>query len=306
MNEVEEISLYELIMMIAKGWKTIFLTTVITIGLSIVVYVFYNQPTYESETTSSIIFIQKQYTDVGEYTFPYSKSEEFIKILKDDDYLKFIANATNIDKSIISNSITYTVKDLNKFVVNVSNSNSETTDIILKSLFENNEDFLNYYLSDEALVKLELSKNLELRLLNKNLIDANRIIGFLENKLVETSLYLGSNINPEYSSIVNVLESRETIKKEIEFSINDVEESIKLIETFNTQVRTFKDYLDMDSKPLIADLKLNYDENQSIESYKFNAKTLFPIAGLLGIILGVFIVFFKHYWVSNSQANISN
>ena len=140
MNEVEEISLYELLTMITKEWKTIIFTMFIMIGLSICVYVFYNKPTYESQITGSIIFNQNQYTDIGEYTFPYSKSEEFIKMLKDDEYLSFIAAKTKLDKSIISNSITYTVKDLNKFVLNVSNSNIETTNIILEVLMENSEE----------------------------------------------------------------------------------------------------------------------------------------------------------------------
>lgn len=306
MNEVEEVSLYELIMMITKEWKTILITAVITIGLSIGVYVFYNQPSYESQSTSSIIFYQNQYTDLGEYTFPYSKAEDFIKILKNEDYVSFIASKTKLDKSIISSSITYTVKDLNKFVVKVSNSNSDTTNIILKTLLANNEDYLNYYLSDEALVKLNLLKTLQLKSLNKNLDGANRVISFLEIKLDETNLYLGSNINPEYSSLINILESRKTAVKEIEFNISDIEESLKLIDAFNSNILSFEDYLILDSKLLISDLKLKYDDVQSFESYRFIAKTLFPIAALLGIMLGIFIVFFKRYWTSNSQANTSN
>lgn len=305
MNDVEEISLYELILLITKGWKIILITTITTVLLSFGVYLFYNQPNYESQTTGSIAFIQTQFTDIDKYTFPYSKSEDFIKILKNEDYFKFIATKTNLDKSLISESITYSVKDSNEIILSVSNSNPEITSTIMKSLKENNQSFLNYFLSNEVVMNLDLSKNTKLKSFNRELIVINRIITYLENKLVETNVYLGSNINPEYSSIINELESRKTEIKELEFNISDVEESIKLIDEFKSTILSFNDYLNSDSKLLISELELNYEDNQSFEAYRFSAKTLFPIASILGIMLGVFIVFFKHYWLTNSQANLN-
>lgn len=301
MNELEEISFYELFIMMSKGWKTILITTFIAFVFSIVLYIFFNQPTFELQTKSSINFNQNQYTDLGEYTYPYTKSEDFIKLLKDEDYIAFLTTKTNLEKSVILNSISYTVKDFNNFVIKVSNSNIETVNIILKVLKENNENYLNYYLSKEALANLSLSKSLRLKSLNKSLIDVNKIISYLESKLDETRLYLGSNINPEYSSLLNVLEVRKTIRKELEYSISDIEESIKIIEAFHNQSLTFQDYIVLDSKLLISELELNYDEEQSLDIYRFNAKVLFPIACLFGIMLGIFIVIFERYWTSSSQ-----
>lgn len=301
MNELEEISFYELFIMMSKGWKTILITTFIAFVFSIGLYIFFNQPTFELQTKSSISFNQNQYTDLGEYTYPYTKSEDFIKLLKDEDYIAFLTTKTNLEKSVILNSISYTVKDFNNFVIKVSNSNIETVNIILKVLKENNENYLNYYLSKEALVNLSLSKSLRLKSLNKNLIDVNKIISYLESKLDETRLYLGSNINPEYSSLLNVLEIRKTIRKELEYSISDIEESIKIIDAFNNQTLTFQDYIGLDSKLLISELELKYDEEQSQDIFRFNAKVLFPIACLFGIMLGIFIVIFERYWTSSSQ-----
>lgn len=301
MNELEEISFYELFIMMSKGWKTILITTFIAFVFSIGLYIFFNQPTFELQTKSSISFNQNQYTDLGEYTYPYTKSEDFIKLLKDEDYIAFLTTKTNLEKSVILNSISYTVKDFNNFVIKVSNSNIETVNIILKVLKENNENYLNYYLSKEALVNLSLSKSLRLKSLNKNLIDVNKIISYLESKLDETRLYLGSNINPEYSSLLNVLEVRKTIRKELEYSISDIEESIKIIDAFNNQTLTFQDYIGLDSKLLISELELKYDEEQSQDIFRFNAKVLFPIACLFGIMLGIFIVIFERYWTSSSQ-----
>jgi len=307
MNEVEEISLYELILMIIKGWRTIVLTTIILILLSVGVFIFFNKPTYVTQTNASLIYNQVQYTDIGEYTFPYTKPEEFITILKNEEFIEYIASETNLEQLMLVNSVTYNVKNSNEINISVSNSNKEMSSKILNIIKENSESFLNYYLSNEAINKLELSKTIKLKSLNKNLLDLNRIISYLENKLLETKIYLGNNINPEYSSIVNVLEIRKTDKKVLEFNINDLEEDIKLIDEFNSSIISFNDYLNSDSDLLISKLEMNFKDNKSNETYQFNAKTLFPISGLLGIMLGVFIVFFKSYWHTNSQIHsISN
>jgi len=307
MNEVEEISLYELILMIIKGWRTIILITIILILLSVGVFIFFNKPTYVTQTSASLTFNQVQYTDIGEYTFPYTKPEEFITILKNEEFIEYIASETNLEQLMLVNSVTYNVKNSNEINISVSNSNKEMSSKILNIIKENSESFLNYYLSNEAINKLKLSKTIKLKSLNKNLLDLNRIISYLENKLLETKIYLGNNINPEYSSIVNVLEIRKTDKKVLEFNINDLEEDIKLIDEFNSSIISFNDYLNSDSDLLISKLEMNFKDNKSNETYQFNAKTLFPISGLLGIMLGVFIVFFKSYWHTNSQIHsISN
>lgn len=301
MNEVEEISLYELILMIIKGWRTIILITIILILLSVGVFIFFNKPTYVTQTSASLTFNQVQYTDIGEYTFPYTKPEEFITILKNEEFIEYIASETNLEQLMLVNSVTYNVKNSNEINISVSNSNKEMSSKILNIIKENSESFLNYYLSNEAINKLKLSKTIKLKSLNKNLLDLIRIISYLENKLLETKIYLGNNINPEYSSIVNVLEIRKTDKKVLEFNINDLEEDIKLIDEFNSSIISFNDYLNSDSDLLISKLEMNFKDNKSNETYQFNAKTLFPISGLLGIMLGVFIVFFKRYWHTNSQ-----
>jgi len=168
MKEVEEISLFELIQIIIKGWKIILITTVITLVLSIGAFFLLNEPSYIYETKASLIYSQDQYTDLGEYKFPYSKADEFIKILKDEEFIEFISKETAVDKSEIINSITFSTSNINELGVTISNSNIEITNKIYQILHEHAEDFLEFYINREAVNKIRTSQDLRLKSIEKS------------------------------------------------------------------------------------------------------------------------------------------
>lgn len=306
MNDVEEISLYELIMMISKGWKTILITTVITIGLSIGVYVFNNQPSYESQTTGLIVFNQNQFTDIGLYSFPYSKSEDIALMLKDKEFTQLLSSELSIDEDNISSNLHINAPNATEYVLSISSSDQTNNELILNMIKEYSEKYVNYVASKNAAEQIKHAQAQKQDSLDNQISDKNRLLGYLNSELKDIDMFLGNNINPAYSSLLSYKTRLEFEKTELEFSKNDIEEVSIIANDFLSNNASFQDYLSTNQELLISDIMIEYGQIQTNEVYQFNAKTLFPIAGLLGIMLGIFIVFFKRYWISNSQANTSN
>lgn len=299
MNEIEEISLYELIQIIIKGWKTIIISTLVTLLLAIGVYLINNSPTYSSNLIGSVFFTKDQITDIGLYSFPYSKSEDFTLMLKDKEFIQFISNELNINDNEISSNLNISSPNAIEFVPNISSSNQINNDLILNKIKEYSEKYVNYVASKNAVEQVKHTHNQKLDSLDKQLSDKNRLLEYLNKELENTDKFLGNNINPSYSSLLSYKTRLEFERTELEFAKNDIEEVSLKVNDFISKNTSFQDYLSNNQEISISNIEIIYEPIQTIVSYKFNLKTLIPISIILGSMIGIFIVFFKNYWISN-------
>lgn len=302
MNEIEEITLYELVQTIIKGWKGILITTLITLGFSLVIFFTYNTPTYKSESIASIDFMQEFFTDLGQYTVPYSKSEEFILIFKNAEYIEYLSKVNELSYFEVANSISFTAIDADKYKISVSNVNEEILNKLHSSIKKYSKDFIDYILADKFIDQIESTNNIKSKTLEKQLSDKMQILQYLENELSNTKKLINSNvINPEYSTLSSQLVQMKRDIAEIGFEINEIEINKPKIEVYKNNNDTFEKYLQSSQQLFKSNLFVTNSNDTSYSIYRFSSKTLFPVSILLGIIIGVFIIFFKNYWQNNKK-----
>lgn len=299
MDDIEEISLYELILIIIKGWKLILISVLVALGLAIGIYLSNNTPTYSSNLTGTIFFTKDQITDIGQVSLPYTKSEEFAPILKDEEFIQFVSNELDIDANVVNSTLTINSPNVSDFMFNVTSSNQEYNELLLSKIEDFSEKYINYIASKNAVEQVNYTQNLKLDSLEKQLNEKIRSLDYLNTELQSTDKFLGNNVNPAYSSLLSYITRFEFEKKELEFAIDDVKEYSPIINNFIATNTSFTDYLTSAQELSISNIVIEFKEVESIKSYRFNAKTLFPISIILGGMLGIFIIFFKNYWTSN-------
>jgi len=301
MNEYEEISLKELILIILKGWKLIIYTVFIFLSIAIILFFTLNKPTYITQSNGSIIYIQEQNTEFGTYKIPYSKTEDFILILKSNEFYEYISEKTDIDIEELNNSINFSVINTNEFQVTVSNNIEESTKKIHDAVIAYSNQYISYVATYNAMNQINITLNLKLTTLDKLLVEKTNISSYLENELNHTTMLISNNINPIYSSLSNQWIQTKKEIAEIDFSISDINVNIPKINTFNSTILTFKDYLSTNNYSEILKIEIKHYHILSTESYRFSVKTIFPISVILGLMVGVFIIFFKNYWLNSSK-----
>lgn len=300
MNEVEEITLYELVLIIAKGWELILISVLITLGLAIGLYFSNNIPTYTSILTGTVLYNKDQITDIGQVTFPYSKSEDFALILNDKEFIDFLSNKMNVDVNLISSTLKISAPNTNDIIINYSSTNKDFSYSLLNKIELYSEKYINYVASSNALKQVNNLQNLKKYNFDKQLIEKNRLIDYLNTEITNTDKYLGNNINPTYSSLLNYKARLDFEKREIEFALNDINETSLKIDELYLKNKSFQSYLSSPQDIKISSIDINFEKMYTTESYRFNAKTLFLLSIILGGMFGVFIVFFRNYWISNS------
>lgn len=301
MNDNEEISLKELIQIIFNGWKLILVSVLVMLGISALIYFTSNAPTYVMQTDEIIIYTQDQNTELGLFRLPYSKVEDFLHIYESKEFSQYISEKTNVSIVELSKSIVYSVKGNNEYQVTISNNSIENTKKIHEALLKYSSDYINYVVSDDGINLIDISLNQKLTLLNKTVAEKTNVANYLENELNQTTMIISNNINPIYSSLSNqwIYTKKEIF--EAEFQISEINSNIPKIEAYKSSVKSFNDYLDSNSKLEISKIVVKHNNILSTESYRFSAKTLFPISAILGFMLGVFIVFFKNYWLHSPK-----
>ena len=167
------------------------------------------------------------------------------------------------------------------------------------SILESFEIYVNYALQNKAIEYF----------MDTNQISLDRTIVTVENntKLIETltqklnsidRLVAPDIINPEF----NVFSSQrasiefETIRLqyEIEKMTTNLVQLEKLISKDFDAYKMQKEQLD------VIKASINFNTSNNVQELnRFNPLTLLPISIILGGMLGVFIVFFLHYWKNN-------
>lgn len=302
MQDYEEISLRDLILLLVKGWKLIVSTTLIVLGIAILVFFMTNSTTFTTSTLTELTFKPEFTSKYGQYTLPQSKAEDFIGILKDESFMEYLSATTEIDNNRINTILTFTPINTNEFSISISSENDDEAMIIMRTLEEHSEDYINFIVSEKMFSTFETSLKTKLIGMEKNRFDKQKMITYFEAELVKTNPLLNNNlINPVFSSLSSHLVQAKATIAELDFSMLENKEFSTEIKDILEKLATFEDYLRVDQKLDTPHVKLDFKDAKQSESQRFSAKTLFPVSLILGIMLGIFVVFFKNYWTSSSN-----
>lgn len=288
-----EISLKELILILLKGWKWIVGTTVVSMLISLLILVSMNTTTYQLNLTGTIIKADNYDTAFGVYPAYMVKNVDLINLVKSREYLKII---TIEGKPF---TITPTLSDAGEITISLNSYDPSFLTEASTSILENFENYVNYTLQNKAIEYF----------MDIHQISLDRTVVTVENntKLIETltqklnsidRLIAPDIINPEF----NVFSSQrasiefETIRLQYEIERNktNLVQLEKLISKDFDAYKVQKEQLD------VIKASINFDSSNNVQELnRFNPLTLLPISIILGGMLGVFIVFFLHYWKNN-------
>ena len=288
-----EISLKELILILLKGWKWIVGTTVVSMLISLLILVTMNTTTYQLNLTGTIIKADNYDTAFGVYPAHMVKNMDLINLVKSREYLEIITNKSD------AFTITPTLSDAGEITISLNSNDPSVLTETSASILESFENYVNYTLQNKAIEYF----------MDIHQISLDRTVVTVENntKLIETltqklnsidRLIAPDIINPEF----NVFSSQrasiefETIRLQYEIERNNTNlvQLEKLISKDFDAYKMQKEQLD------VIKASINFNSSNNVQELnRFNPLTLLPISIILGGMLGVFIVFFLHYWKNN-------
>ena len=189
-----------------------------------------------------------------------------------------------------------------EFSISISSENDDEAMIIMRTLEEHSENYINFIVSEKMFSTFETSFKTKLIGMEKNRFDKQKMITYFEAELVKTNPLLNNNlINPVFSSLSSHLVQAKATIAELDFSMVENKELSTEIKDTLEKLATFEEYLKVDQKLDTPHVKLDFKDAKQSESQRFSATTLFPVSLILGIMLGIFVVFFKNYWTSPSN-----
>ena len=302
MQEYEEISLRDLILLLLKGWKLIATTTIVVMAITIGVFFTLNSTTYSASTQVKLAFKPDFTSKFGPYTLPQTKAEDFVALLKEDAFIDNLSTLTEYSSDQLNSILTLTPINTTDFTINVTGSSAEEPAIIISALEGSAEKYINYVVSKKMFITFETSYNAKLVGLEKLDSDKQKMLTYFETELKSTTPLLNNNVvNPVFSSLSAHLVQVKASLAEIDFSAIETKEYLNEIENNLDNLKTFDDFKMNNYSFDSPKIELSFNEIIQNESLRFNAKTLFPVSLILGIMLGVFIVFFKNYWINSSN-----
>ena len=302
MQEYEEISLRDLILLLLKGWKLIATTTIVVMAITIGVFFTLNSTTYSASTQVKLAFKPDFTSKFGPYTLPQTKAEDFVALLKEDVFIDNLSTLTEYSSDQLNSILTLTPINTTDFTINVTGSSAEEPVIIISALEGSAEKYINYVVSKKMFITFETSYNAKLVGLEKLDSDKQKMLTYFETELKSTTPLLNNNVvNPVFSSLSAHLVQVKASLAEIDFSAIETKEYLNEIENNLDNLKTFDDFKMNNYSFDSPKIELSFNEIIQNESLRFNAKTLFPVSLILGIMLGVFIVFFKNYWINSSN-----
>lgn len=305
MNEYEEISLKDLILIILKGWKMILLSIFITLGIAVIVFFTNNSQTLNSSAQNKIIFKSEYTTEFGQYTLPYANADAFIILLKEDAFYELISSKSNISVDKLKTLITFSSLNSTDYSLNVSADDSIDIKLLTEQISENTSDYLNYAISNKALDSFENSHKLRKTNLENSKIDKLMMTTYFEDQLKNTNILINNyTVNPMYSIIASNLIALKASLAEIDFAIVKTDKYLTDIKTYLESYTSLSIYQKSTNKFDEIKIQTKHFKPNYTETSKYNYKTLFPISIILGVMIGIFIVFFKNYWMGNSKKQL--
>lgn len=305
----QEISLREIIEVIWKGkWITLFITLFVIIVTGIYSF-FVIEPTYEARVTISA---NSKNSDEKVSLPLYTEQVKSHAVMSGTiEELQLNTEGVTIN-SLRNNLRTEIIKDTNLFRIYVKHNNKDQASEIANVITKNFID----YIKNQEFERMIAAINYDLSKLESELSIKNQTLQKIEQELANTPQFIEVNKtlsqNPFLHAVVSDLSSNTSSQtgtiQYTEQVLNPVYLTLQQNAT-NIQV----DIQSIESK--IAELQNRVDEQKVyVSEYLLVASPAIPpespiapkktlnvvVAGVLGAMVSVFIVFFMHYWRSTS------
>lgn len=302
MQEYEEISLRDLILVLLRGWKIIIATTVVILVISIGVFFTMNSTTYTVSTQARLTFNPEYISKFGPYALPQTKAEDFIMLLKEDTFIDHLSDLTEIDQDKLKAIFILTPINIFDFTINVTSGNTEELKVVMNALKNSSKDYINYSVSKKMFTTFDTSYITKLDVIERATSDKQRMLSYFENELLNTNPLLNNNVvNPVFSSLSSHLVQTKATIAELDFTTKEIKDFKLETEKNIKYLSSFENYIKNRSIIESPQIELDFNDNIQSESQRFSARTFFPVSIILGVMLGVFIVFFKNYWTNSAN-----
>lgn len=288
MEQYEEISLKDLILLLVRGWKILILSIVVIMVIALGVFILGNQETYSLSSKATLSYNESHMTVYGNFDVGLNKAIDVLAFIQ-DDYYEDLQDVTFYE---------FPVKDLKPYIRFIAIEPDKVTitysgldRISLHNLQSNVNRTLSNYLShrlkDNAkrhfLVELSNAMQQE----SYDLIKNEELIILLEAELAATNILMNNNIiNPSYVVIATKIQDLKISNIELNYALNLASNQMKMLETSGYEDTLSSIVINVDT----------VDETTVTIHQRFNNNTFFPISFVLGLIIGVLIVLLKNYW----------
>lgn len=302
MNEFEEISFFELIQIIIRQWKLVLLSLLLTLSLSTVLFFGFNAPQYTTESVHTVIFEKEYSTEFGLFNSPYTRIEEYSYHFWSNEFLEYISEKTQIEISEIKSSMNVITLNAHDLEIKISNYDQAKTKLIHDAFIQYAPRYFNYVLLGQMHDYFSLNYSKELNFLNIQLNTELFTEKYVFDELEQMPKLLdGNSTNPLYSILLDKWIQAKIEVAEVTYLISQVEANTTKINLLTQDNSTFENYLKQGEGNVNEKIAFKHGKPSEGMDYRFDAFILFPIAIILGIILGVFMVFIKSYWAMHTN-----
>lgn len=142
----DAISLKELILVTIKGWKCIFICTVVVMLLALIYIIGITKPVYESSISGVISIPETAISKYGTYTFPSDNKMDYLNVVTSYEVLSKTIDMLSLKHSVstLRDQITIgTVPDQNTFTITAKSRTPESARELVKTLTVNLVDELS-------------------------------------------------------------------------------------------------------------------------------------------------------------------
>lgn len=285
----EEISLKELVLLLFSEWKIIVISTIVMIMISLGVYTTVNHETYSVKSNAILTCTTSFRTDYGIFDSNIKDLEDILALIGNDYY----------DSLLTVNSYEFPVSNLKPYV-SIQTISQDSITITYSGLDVNSLHNLQLNVSQTFSSYLSTQLQTEARnyfvseLSNDVFQDTQEIkrnedlISLFLKQLDSTDMFLTYNsLSPAYVSIATKIQDLKNINLSLVYL-----KSIK-----EKQIEELKDQDNLDSLSTITiNVEITNDDTVTMTQL-FPARSLFPIGFGLGLLIGIFVVLLKNYWI---------
>lgn len=288
-----EISIKELVLLLLKGWKWIVGTTLACLIISVLILSLFNTKTYKVNLNGTIVKSDVYETLFGAYPANTIKNIDLINQVKSGEFNNYIKNIDNLV------SINTLLTDTGEFTISLNSNENTNLKNVKDRILDSFESYVNFNLQERSIKFFTDIYQVSLDRTKVTVENNIKLIESLTQKLTTIDRLIATDvINPEYDVFSSQRASVEYDTIRQQYEIERLTNSLVLLDNYSTN--SFDAYLKQENPINGIEVAVNFNSTNSIQELRrFNPLTLLPISVILGGMLGVFIVFFLHYWKNN-------
>lgn len=306
----QEISIREIIETILKGkWLILGITSFIILIAIIYSFLFVN-PTYETKATIMVNNVEQPVGALNEYINSATSRDMVIDMMKSPEVIKKTIEEMNLDLTVqaFQNSLNVMTVDNNDSLIRITFKGTEREKLtsilnnLIENTIENTESSINTFLESQEDLYLQKMEE-EKQLIKEYLKEYNELEEAVGLPLL--ILFQQNTSSPQYiiEATESLLQELRELDKEIQIQYEEIN---RLIDRAHDKYQQYNDYYNdvLTAKSLnITNNRINlisspFTDNNPISPNKMLNIT---VAFILGVIISIFVVFFREYWRNTKE-----